>query len=129
MTSHDNFEVIDKAVNLVYRRAGSTVTAPGSITISEFFPTNIETYFQYTGSLTTPECNEYVNWIVIANPSTIYEEDVSVFFFFKTIDSATVPEFQLEDLAIIYTEESERLKYNNRDLQNTNNRTVYLHTE
>lgn len=80
VTSHDNFDIIDKAVELVYRRAGSTVTASGEITISEFFPTNIETYFQYTGSLTTPDCNENVNWIVIANPSTIYEEDVSVVF-------------------------------------------------
>lgn len=77
MTSHENFEVIDKAVDLVYRRPGESVTASGGITISEFFPTDIETYFQYTGSLTTPECNEYVNWIVIASPSIIYEEDVS----------------------------------------------------
>lgn len=128
VTSHDNFEVIDKAVELVYRKAGNTVTASGAITISDFFPTNIETYFQYTGSLTTPDCNEDVNWIVITNPSTIYKEDVSVFFFSKTIDIATVPEFQLDNLAIIYTEESERLKYNNRDLQETNNRTVYIHT-
>lgn len=50
VTSHDNFEVIDQAVERVYRKAGSTVTASGAITISDFFPTNIETYFQYTGS-------------------------------------------------------------------------------
>jgi carbonic anhydrase len=39
-----------------------------SLRLSKLIPFGIEKYYRYSGSLTTPECDEIVDWHVIDNP-------------------------------------------------------------
>lgn len=52
----------------------------GKINLVKMFPAfDNATYYNYPGSLTTPDCNEVVNWIVYAYPSAVSGPDVSIF--------------------------------------------------
>jgi len=106
---HDNFRVIDEAVDKVSTKAGESTLSSAGITFANFFPEDKDTFFTYTGSLTTPGCTEKINWIIYKNPSSISHLD-------------------LKDLAHIYTEEHELLQWNNRLLQDVNERPVYIQT-
>lgn len=41
-----------------------------------FLPRNLDTFYRYSGSLTTPTCNEVVTWTVFADAITISEKQV-----------------------------------------------------
>lgn len=45
---------------------------------SELLPPNTDAYYRYDGSLTTPNCNEVVSWILLAQP--MYALDKEVFY-------------------------------------------------
>jgi len=64
--------------------------------------------YSYKGSLTTPGCNEQVNWFVIKNPATISPADVQAF------------------RSILKDSRSETLSENHRPVQKLNGRTIYL---
>lgn len=40
---------------------------------------NLQSYFAYQGSLTTPGCYEYVNWYVLENPILASQEQIDFF--------------------------------------------------
>ena len=42
----------------------------------KFIP-NLNNYFKYSGSLTTPPCSEGVTWVVLKNPITIEKSDLA----------------------------------------------------
>ena len=44
-----------------------TVLPHGDNGIVDVLPDNLESYFAYNGSLTTPHCNETVRWIIFKN--------------------------------------------------------------
>ena len=45
--------------------------------LDKFLPTNIDKYYRYPGSLTTPGCDEVVDWFVVHEPIlTISDEQV-----------------------------------------------------
>jgi carbonic anhydrase len=48
------------------------------INAADLFPLD-DTYFNYSGSLTTPPCSEGVNWMVLAAPSAISEAQLQQF--------------------------------------------------
>jgi carbonic anhydrase len=60
-------------------------------------------YFEYDGSLTTPNCDEGITWFVIAEPATVSPGQISAF------------------QALVRTTTT------NRKLQNPNGRSVYFH--
>ncbi len=43
-------------------------TEVDSFAFSDLLPMEFDKYFRYQGSLTTPGCDEFVDWIVVDNP-------------------------------------------------------------
>ena len=48
------------------------------INVNDLLPAN-KSYFQFTGSLTTPPCSEGVNWIVLKNSIEVSSSQISKF--------------------------------------------------
>lgn len=63
--------------------------------------------FMIKGSLTTPDCNEQVNWYVFKRPIAISHKDVNLFRFLRD-------------------NRGDQLHENHRPLQNRNGRPVFL---
>ncbi len=56
-----------------------TNQVPGvKINAADLLPPDM-TYFNFSGSLTTPPCSEGVNWIVLATPQSVSTEQVKQF--------------------------------------------------
>ena len=80
------------------------------IIMADLFPNNRD-YYYYEGSLTTPDCDETVQWFV----------------FKKVIE---VPQAYLEDLRMVEMDASHSLlTFNFRDTQDLNNREVLCYEE
>ncbi|HGX91825.1 MAG TPA: carbonic anhydrase family protein [Candidatus Tenderia sp.] len=59
--------------------SGVTNQVPGvKINAADLLPPDM-TYFNFSGSLTTPPCSEGVNWIVLATPQSVSTEQVKQF--------------------------------------------------
>uniref|UniRef100_A0AC34QN35 Carbonic anhydrase n=1 Tax=Panagrolaimus sp. JU765 TaxID=591449 RepID=A0AC34QN35_9BILA len=50
-----------------------------SFSPNDFFPQNTDAFYRYSGSLTTPGCNENVVWTVFTNPGNISTKQLSMF--------------------------------------------------
>ena len=67
-------------------------------------------YYQYYGSLTTPDCDEIVQWFLLR-------------------ETITIPQAYLEQLRMVeHNAEGDLLAFNYRDPQELNGRTVLTHT-
>lgn len=55
-----------------------TVLPHGDNGIVDVLPDNLESFFVYNGSLTTPHCNETVRWIVFKNIMEVSEDQVNI---------------------------------------------------
>ncbi|XP_075049661.1 carbonic anhydrase 14 [Mixophyes fleayi] len=92
------------------RYAGQTVQVP-SFDVEQLLPENMEKYFRYSGSLTTPPCYQSVQWTVFRDPVQI-----------------SVPQMQKLRTMLYSTEASSPsspLQNNYRYPQPMNQRTVY----
>jgi len=60
-------------------KAGVTTKVTGvKVNAADLLPVDY-TYFNYSGSLTTPPCSEGVNWMVMATPNSVSEAQVEQF--------------------------------------------------
>jgi len=48
--------------------------------LAAFLPSNLDNYFTYTGSLTTPPCSEGVRWIDFKHPVKLSHAQVSYYY-------------------------------------------------
>ena len=80
------------------------------VNAANFFPSRIEEYFTYKGSLTTGGYEEAVNWVVFRKPLAIKKEHLEMFHTFKNIGQ-------------------EQIKNNYRNTMPTYNRPIYYHGE
>ena len=81
-----------------------------SVRFSDILPSDLS-YYYYEGSLTTPGCNEVVQWFLLK-------------------EFITVPEVYLQQLRKVeHDTEGNLLTFNYRNTQDLNGRTVSLHTD
>ena len=64
--------VWDKLTDMIPREKGDNVLVSG-IQPMDMIPTNLS-YYYYQGSLTTPGCNEVVQWFLLRNTINVPEE-------------------------------------------------------
>jgi hypothetical protein len=57
---------------------GQSVHLDSTFTMASLLPRDLEIYYTYRGSLTTPPCSEVVTWIVFPEPQFISYMQVSV---------------------------------------------------
>lgn len=71
----------DKIVSSLSRIAlsGQSVELSDPIDHNNLFPEDVTSYFTYNGSLTTPPCNECVQWVVFKDPIEISALQLNAF--------------------------------------------------
>merc|ERR1712080_390133 len=87
--------------------AGSEVAIP-PFEFSKLLPENVDKFWRYSGSLTTPDCNELVIWTV-----------------FK--DKVTLSKKQIQKFNQLMTDAGDSLVDNFRPPQPLNNREVFFY--
>jgi carbonic anhydrase len=71
----------------VFDASGRNTTFKDKLMLSELLPRNIQRYYRYEGSLTTPGCGEAVLWTVFEESIGISADQVSEFNVdFRTFD-------------------------------------------
>lgn len=55
----------------------SSISLDKAIIPKNFLPTNIDSFYRYQGSLTTPNCNEVVSWTIFSQPAAITKPQVT----------------------------------------------------
>ncbi|RZC40144.1 carbonic anhydrase 14-like, partial [Asbolus verrucosus] len=65
------FDPIISEIPKVAHDVNRPVQLQDPIILNNFFPSNTRNFFRYQGSLTTPNCNEVVTWILFPTPSYI----------------------------------------------------------
>lgn len=106
-TASSNFRIIADAVKTVSKKPGHSALITRPIQFRQFLPYDHEVFFKYEGSQTTPNCAEFINWLVFKSHINITGLD-------------------LQDLSTIYDKNQELLETNNRSLQNINERRIYM---
>ncbi|XP_052845032.1 carbonic anhydrase 1 isoform X1 [Drosophila gunungcola] len=86
-------------------RKGKTVNMTNPLPLGQYVSKSLESYYTYTGSLTTPPCSEEVTWIDFTVPIDITEKQLSAFR--------------------LLTANDDHLKNNFRPIQPLNDRTLY----
>ncbi|XP_064118008.1 carbonic anhydrase 2-like isoform X1 [Macrobrachium nipponense] len=59
--------------------SGMFANVAASYPLRAFLPNNLEKFYRYEGSLTTPTCNEVVTWTVFANAIPVSEKQMRAF--------------------------------------------------
>ena len=65
------FEALEKI-----KDAKTQVTARKKFSLSSFLPLDTSAFYRYSGSLTTPGCNEIVTWSVLHHPQYVSEQQL-----------------------------------------------------
>lgn len=68
-------ELLKKIYGKLPEEANESVNESLTIDIKNILPAK-QTYYHYSGSLTTPPCTEGVNWYVMKNPNTASKEQI-----------------------------------------------------
>ncbi|CAL1296598.1 unnamed protein product, partial [Larinioides sclopetarius] len=113
MVNKDNQDfkpIVDVVSDVLYK--GKSTRLQSNLKLNKLLPESPDSYYGYTGSLTTPMCTEDVAWYILQKTQTIGKKQLDSF------------------LKVYSVEEKDRKKDcllapNNRPLQNMNGRVVY----
>ncbi len=67
------------------REEGST-NLKFMLPFQEMLPAQTSSFFRYSGSLTTPSCDQIVTWTVFKNPIAMSENQASLLFYIRLED-------------------------------------------
>ncbi|XP_045126297.1 carbonic anhydrase-like isoform X2 [Portunus trituberculatus] len=81
-------------------------TVTSILMLRSFLPTNVNDYFGYLGSLTTPGCDEVVQWTIFG-------------------DTIPISSSQLKEFRMLTAKDGSAMQHNFRPLQPLNDREVY----
>ena len=56
-----------------------TVLIPENIDLIEILPDDLDSFYHYSGSLTTPTCDEVVTWTIFSKPNTMSSAQLQQF--------------------------------------------------
>nr|AWI63383.1 carbonic anhydrase 2 [Sogatella furcifera] len=73
---------------------GNSVLMKDSFTLSSILTRNMEVFYTYRGSLTTPPCTEAVTWIVFPDPLPVSYNQMRMFRSMKSHESKLVDNFR-----------------------------------
>lgn len=79
--------IIDGLSTITHSGRKETLATP--FALSDLLPDDVTTFYRYSGSLTTPTCNEVVTWTVFEDPITISNNQIEEFR--KLLDDAENP--------------------------------------
>lgn len=78
MQQGNGHSLVDKIWNHLPKQEGKEEHKKMTVNAADFLPKN-KTYFNYSGSLTTPPCSENVNWMVMTTPIQVSEKQIAQF--------------------------------------------------
>lgn len=107
----DSSATVTAIANQATTATGNAVNMNTAVTLSDLFD-GTGTYYSYSGSLTTPGCNEIVTWVVMTTAKTISANTLSNLW-----KASTEPGVAKADLISKYG--------NYRPLQTISGRTIY----
>ena len=71
--------VLGRLRNYVPREKGENQIRGVGLDVNELLPAQRDTFYHYSGSLTTPPCTEGVDWYVMTTPIEVAEEQINNF--------------------------------------------------
>jgi len=78
MTAGETNAAFKRLAATMPAKAGDKVKADTGINPNGFLPSS-RGYYRYSGSLTTPGCNEIVNWLLLTTPVEVAKADIDAF--------------------------------------------------
>uniref|UniRef100_A0A8C9YU95 Receptor-type tyrosine-protein phosphatase gamma n=1 Tax=Sander lucioperca TaxID=283035 RepID=A0A8C9YU95_SANLU len=84
-----------------------------SFILRDLLPSSVDSYYRYTGSLTTPPCIKVVEWIILSRPVYLSHSQLEAFYSIFTTEQQD------------HVKSVEYLRNNFRPLQDLDNRKVY----
>ena len=74
---HAAFKAVAESLHQVVEDGHETLMAH-PLSLQDLMPTDLDKFYRYSGSLTTPGCNEIVTWTVFDKPIYLSEIQVSL---------------------------------------------------
>ncbi|XP_067361921.1 receptor-type tyrosine-protein phosphatase gamma-like isoform X2 [Channa argus] len=84
-----------------------------SFILRDLLPSSVDSYYRYTGSLTTPPCSKVVEWIIFSRPVYLSHSQLEAFYSIFTTEQQD------------HVKSVDYLRNNFRPLQDLNNRKVF----
>uniref|UniRef100_A0A4W6D8T7 Receptor-type tyrosine-protein phosphatase gamma n=1 Tax=Lates calcarifer TaxID=8187 RepID=A0A4W6D8T7_LATCA len=84
-----------------------------SFILRDLLPSSVDSYYRYTGSLTTPPCSKVVEWIIFSRPVYLSQSQLEAFYSIFTTEQQD------------HVKSVEYLRNNFRPLQDLGNRKVF----
>jgi len=75
--------------------------------LQDLLPPDTNTFYRYSGSLTTPTCNEVVTWTVFREPISISENQVSGIILYKKLQILTLIMMNIKGIEILFINDND----------------------